>query len=212
MSDGDVRVFADALDEFGCAKRLRQLTFISCGFGVEGVRVLADLLSRGVFPALEYLDLERNPNISDVGVVAPAEALMKSTQTCLKTLGLENVEMGDEGISALASLASQGRLEHLKTLNISENEDLTEQGIITLARAIGVRGLPMLETFDMVKLGNMTAREIGAIAHGVFKWCPQVKETHLTESDFASDDSSEVVDGMLEAAGLAGKLKVVYGK
>ena len=94
LGDGDIRDFADALEHSDCAKRLRQLTFISCEVGVEGVRVLADLLSRGVFPALECLKLPGNPNITDLGVVALAEALMNSTQTFMTILDLENVGRG----------------------------------------------------------------------------------------------------------------------
>jgi hypothetical protein len=44
----------------------------------------------------------RNPYLIDVGVVALAEVLMKSTQTFLTVQGLEYVGMGEEGISAVA--------------------------------------------------------------------------------------------------------------
>jgi hypothetical protein len=60
----------------------------------------------------------------------------------------------------------------------------------------------------MARLGEIAARGIGAIAHGVFKGCPQVKEINLTGWD--GNDPREVVNGMLEAAGLVGKVKVVY--
>ena len=57
------------------------------------------------------------------------------------------MRLGDEGIAALAFLVEQGRMEQLESLSISENDALTQQGIITLAREIGVRGLPMLDRF-----------------------------------------------------------------
>ena len=119
LGDRDIRDFADALEESGCATRLVNLIFVSRGVGVDGIRIMADLICRGIFPALKCLDLPENPNISDVGVVALAEVLMKSTQPCLESLGLKKVGMGDEGIAALASLISQGRLEHLTWLDIS---------------------------------------------------------------------------------------------
>jgi len=212
LSDGHVRGFADALKESGCAGRLTALVFVSCRVDVEGVRLLADLFSRGVFPALKCLDLEGNPNISDVGVMALAEALLKSTQTCLKTLGLKNVEMGDEGISTLASLALQGRLEHLTWLDIFENDDLTKQGIITLARAIDARGLPMLEAFAMEEFWTTTAVGTSAVAHAVFEGCPRLKKTFLTRSGSDIRILNQVIQGMLEAAGRAGKVEVVYGE
>lgn len=108
MGDGDIRDFADASEESGCAKHLVSLTFGACGIGEEGMRVLADLLSRGIFPALKFLNLGQNPNISDVGILALSEGLLKSTQTCLETLFLNHVGLGDEGIAALASLVEQG--------------------------------------------------------------------------------------------------------
>lgn len=55
---------------------------------------MADLIGRDVFPALKFLNLGRNPHITDLGVLALAEAL--TTQRCLRTLGLENVGLGDE--------------------------------------------------------------------------------------------------------------------
>ena len=118
--------------------------------------------------------------------------------------------MGFGGISALASLVDQGRLKRLKALYISKNEAVPQQGIITLARAIDKRGLPMLETLKMTKLGEMTARAIGAIAHAVFKGCPQLQAIELMGSGWDTDTSREVVEGIVEAAGRSGKVKVIY--
>jgi len=53
LGDRDIKGFADALEESGCAMRLASLTFASCGVDVEGVRVLTDLFYRGLFPAME---------------------------------------------------------------------------------------------------------------------------------------------------------------
>ena len=80
---------------------------------------------------------------------------------------LADVGLGDEGVAALASLVNQGRMEHLEEIYISDNKELTEQRILSLARAIDARGLPMLETFAMMRIGEMTARGIGAIAYAV---------------------------------------------
>lgn len=139
------------------------------------MRVLTDLLSRGVFPALECLDLRKNPNITDVGVLALAEALLKSRPVCLEALDLKDVGMRDGGLSALASLVNRGCLEQLRELDISDNYSLTEQGIISLARAIDARGLPRLEKFAMRELGDVSGQGIGAIIYAVFKGCPQLQ-------------------------------------
>lgn len=63
LGDNDIREFAEASEKSGCAKGLVTLSFTVCGFGVEGARIVADLLSRGVFPALKNLDLGKNPKI-----------------------------------------------------------------------------------------------------------------------------------------------------
>lgn len=60
--------------------------------------ILADLIGRGVVPVLEMLDIGVNPNITDVGVLAPAEAMLKSTQMHFVILSLYDVVMGDEGV------------------------------------------------------------------------------------------------------------------
>ena len=212
LGDRDIKGFAVALEESGCATRLASLTFASwdAGFGLEGVRLLTDLFSRGFFPAMECLDLGENPNITDVGIVALAEALLKSTPTRLGSLVLDGVGMGDEGIAALTSLVDQGRLEKLREFDISDNEDLTEHGIITLARAIGACGLPKLETFAMAKLGKNAARGIGAIAHVVMKGCPRLEMIHLMNTGPDNSNHRDVITGMLEGAGRAGKVKVIY--
>lgn len=53
----DFKDFMDALEKSGCAKRLANLAICACGIDVEGVRVLVDLVCRGVFPAIACLDL-----------------------------------------------------------------------------------------------------------------------------------------------------------
>jgi len=62
-----------------------------------------------------------NPNISDVGVLALAAALLKPTTTFLRELELRDVGMGNKGIAALASLVDQGRMEYLDLLIMSIN-------------------------------------------------------------------------------------------
>jgi len=210
LGDRDIKGFADALEESGCAMRLASLTFASCGVDVEGVRLLTDLFCRGLFPAMECLDLGGNPNISDLGIMALAEALSKSSPACLGSLVLDNVGMGDEGIAALASLVGQGRMEQLREFNIYENAALTQQGICALARAVDARGLPFLETFLINRSTEKAARGIGVIAFAVFKGCPQLKYFILKGLGPDNDILSEVMDGMLEAAGRAGEVWVVY--
>jgi HEAT repeat protein len=124
-----------------------------------GARILADVLSQGCFPALQFFYLYKNPNLTDVGVVALAEALSKTTQTFLTNLNLSDVGMGDEGIGALACLISQGRMEQLEELSLSSNSGVTRQGIIALAEAIDARGLPKLRALNLDGLVRETDDE-----------------------------------------------------
>ena len=94
-------------------------------------------------------------------------------------------------------------------MSISENEELTEQGIITLARAIDARGLPMLQTFSMLRLGEMTTIGISAIAHALIKGCPELKKIHLSGSGPKNGSHHDAITGMLEAAGRAGEVKLL---
>lgn len=149
VDDGNLRDLMDALERSGCAARLATLRFAACMVGGEGMRALADLLCENAFPALKKLRVPRNPGIKDVGVVALADALGKATQTSLTHLDLACVNMGDEDIAALASLVSEGHLEQLKVLYLCDNHDVSDQGIITLAQAIGT---DKLEDFRMERL------------------------------------------------------------
>lgn len=101
-------------------------------------------------------------------------------------------------------------MEQLKILSISRNNALTQQGIITLARAIDARGLPMLNIFFMEELREMTAIGIGAIAHAVIKGCPRLKKIYLMNTGPDNSSHRDVITGMVEAAGRVGKRKVMY--
>jgi len=175
------------------------------------MRILAGFLFQAAFPAwiFFYLIGIGNPDGTDAGVMALTETL-KARLTSLANLALYNVEMGDEGIAALASLVSHGRMEQLEEFVISQNAALTQQGIITLARAIDARGLPMLETLEMSRLTNLTAVGIGAIALAVIKGCPRLKVIDFWGSGPEDSSHRDAVTGMLDAVGRAVKVKVIY--
>ena len=72
LHDGDVVNFMDALE--------------ASGVGAEGLCALADLLCRDTFPVLKELRIPHNEGITDVGVMALAEGLLKATHTFLSCL------------------------------------------------------------------------------------------------------------------------------
>lgn len=120
---------------------------------------------------------------------------------------LHDVGMGDEGISALALLVSQGRMEDVDELDIGNNDAVTQKGIIALAHAIYERGLPMLECFSMTKLSGIMVVGVSAI-HSLIKGCPRLKQIDLAGSVSTNDSQSDWITGMLEAAGREGKWKL----
>ncbi len=143
-----------------------------------------------------------------------AEALLRARQTVLTNLVLKNVGMGDKGIAAVASLVSQGHMNKLKVLNITKNKALTHQGFVYLARAIDARGLPMLETFRMQKILNVTLGSMCAITHALIKGCPRLKEIDFTDTGTWGTHGSRsypgAIQGMLEAAGRVEDVDVIY--
>ena len=207
--DGNFQRVIHALAGSACSKRLLSLTFDDCGIDAGGVLVLADHLGRDAFPALKELRITNSPRITDVGVVALAEALRKPTQTMLTHLDLINVGMADDGMTALASVISEGRFDELDVLDLSGIMGLTNQGLIASARAIETKWLPVLGNFVLYALNDdqVTLLGISAIAHAVIKGCPDLTLIVLTNSG-PGEDHHEMVLGMLEATGRKGKVSV----
>ena len=115
--------------------------------------------------------------------------------------------MGDEGIAALASLVSHGRLEDLEELNLSDDGGVTDEGLTVLASAISAGGLPVVETFKMECSGDQDKIRfpgVGAVAYAVINGCPKLRHTYLTNPQLNEEFSvtvNEMVEGMLRAAG-----------
>lgn len=206
--DGNFQRVIDALAGSACPKRLVRLDFETCDIDAGGVLALADHLGRDAFPTLKGLRFNGNPAITDVGVTALAEALLKPTQTYLTNLELNYVGLGDVGMTALASVVSQGRFEQLEFLEFSGNEGITNQGIVALARAIETRGKPLLDDFVLYELDDDQVTMLGtsAIAHTVINKSPHLTQISVMNSG-PGQAHHDMVLGMLEAAGRRGKAR-----
>ena len=106
----------------------------------------------------------------------------------------------------MANLVSQGRFEHLKELNLSDEGGVSDQGIYLLAQAIDVHGLPALETFKLeCSNEGITMLGIDAIAQAVINGCPQLRKIYLWDYEQDEDNSfsrvNEMVEGILRVAG-----------
>jgi len=121
-----------------------------------------------------------------------------------------DVGLSDPVFFVLASLIHQACLEQLKYLNLSDNGAVTDWGIFGLARVIDMRGLPMLESFNLRGMAADTVTVVGisAIAHATITGCPQLKKLNLSGQGAEIDVMRKVIKGMLHAAGLE-KVNVV---
>lgn len=201
VGGGILSRFVYALEGSVFSRRLIVLSFSSCSVDTEGVWAMANLLSRDALPALKELYLPTNPNITDMGIVALAEALVQPTQTLLTHLNLSFVGLRDEGISTLGSVVIQGRLDQLKELDLSRNYGVTNDGVINLARAIDAHGLPTLEFVDFGQGADVISLlGVSAIAYAVIRGV-RSKEIELQNLDDDKGKEMEMDLGMMRAAG-----------
>jgi len=205
------RMSADLLAAFESSRSAKGLValVLRCDIGVEGARALADVIGRNIFPALEMLLLYDNPRVSDEGAIVLAEALGNASRPFLRILDLVNIGMCDRGMSALASLVRQGRLERLEELNLSNNKGVTDNGIIALARAIEASGLPRLQHIRISKLDKMkvTILRFGAIAYAIIKGSPQLKSINVECNEQEAASLRTTIESMLRAAGRTASVK-----
>ena len=69
---------------------------------------------------------------------------------------------------AFADIVRTGRFQCLQTLWLESNEDVTDQGVAALAKALdhaGTKGLPMLSTFSAFLRPPVTRVGVEALAH-----------------------------------------------
>ncbi len=190
-----------------CASQLTHLEFKESNLCPKTVPIVSNIFVRDYFPALERLTLFESVKLCDDGVAALANGLSAACDTRLKSLDLQDVGMGDKGMFALAGLVHRGRFERLELLSISDNEEVSDQGVIALARAIeeaGKCGLPMLRKLWATGL-HFTGAGMGVLASALIHKCPCLTLASLHESEGSDDDTDEVgtrecVEGMVRAA------------
>jgi hypothetical protein len=150
--------------------------------------------------------LSGNDNITDAGVVALADALLQTTQTLLTDIDLSDVGMGDEGIAALALLVQQDRMRRLECLQFCGNDDISNRGIICFAGSINMKGLPVLTSLFMSRLGRLTAVKTGAITYAAINRCPSLRTFYLEGSGPDAKKNADIIKGMMQVAGRTGRM------
>jgi hypothetical protein len=129
MTLADVRLIVDA-----CLRTkapLKSLTLSGCGLGLQGARVVAELVAA---KPLQYVCLERN-NIGDEGCIAVADAVRRRRARINVVMGLwlTNNGIGDAGLTAIAETIED--TDTIKTLCVTSNV-MTMAGARRLGRAI----------------------------------------------------------------------------
>ena len=183
------------------------LSFHDCRVDAADLRALMDSLGRGAFPALKKLCFGGNPRITDVSIGTLAETLHGVTQTYLWSLS--NVGMEDAGMEELAFLVRRGRFVQLRELLIGGNDSVTDQGIDALVGEIDVHGLPALKVLHIGSLKEVTAEGIRAIVSAVLNGSPELAKISLYTHPQVGADHSDMIRGMLQAAGREGSVKLV---
>uniref|UniRef100_A0A0G4HXL2 Uncharacterized protein n=1 Tax=Chromera velia CCMP2878 TaxID=1169474 RepID=A0A0G4HXL2_9ALVE len=97
-------------------------------------------LKAGTLPALQSLHFEGNMNIGDEGVKALAEALKAGTLRSLQSFNLSFNKIGDEGVKALAEALKAGTCPSLQSLNLEDN-NIGDEGEKTLAGALALKNV-----------------------------------------------------------------------
>lgn len=212
---GDVMggVLLDALAAAACAPLLKILHLYSCDIGTDTAATLGALLGQDTFSALDFLDLNSNPRIGRDGVLALLAGVKDATQMSLtRNLGLSNVGINDDGMVELFDLIQAGKLRRLSHVNVSENVNVTDEGIFTLAHSLQsaaelakggdhqAQGClsPALESLIVGRLTCLKPRSLGALALAAFMSFPQLRGLHVQacDDDIEYETIRQMVDGM----------------
>eukprot|EP00900_Chrysochromulina_parva_P005409 jgi/Chrpa1/1486/Chrysochromulina_OHIO_Genome00001865-RA len=123
-------------------RQLRELWIGGNSFGDAGLITLVGTI--WAIPLLEWLDLSLN-QISCTGFKVFADACAIGALPKLKTrLELQDNNIGDAGVIALATACVSGAMAQLEDLSLFNN-DVSDAGVTALARAIAIGALASLE-------------------------------------------------------------------
>ena len=144
----DWKEILEAVAVAPCASRLWSIVVKAVHWREETMAVLSVLVAQNAFPGLGRLHLEDYPAFGDKAMAVPAAGLTAdSCQTRLTVLSLVSVDMGDDGVATVGSLARAGVLDRVATLDLSANPRITTAGWCALAVALEALGLPALLEF-----------------------------------------------------------------
>jgi hypothetical protein len=171
----------------------------------ELVLCILRMIHDGALPAVTRLDKRCNrftrERLSSLQRLTEEPFNVKTSDVFNLTLRIRDKQIGDQGITALASALGNGALASLKALNLSLNS-IGDVGITALATALGSGALPSLEGLhlDENEIGDvgMTAF-VGAVSSGALDhltvcWRPTALSPCLETPHVHSPDSEHLFD------------------
>ena len=163
LADDDAVALASQL-----SKEMRQLTSLQLyGNRIHnpGMIALSNAFTSGAVPFLVELSLGHNA-IGDEGlqalmeVFAPKGMVEDGKLPRLEQLGLDHNRIGADGVAAIAQAAEKGAFANLRTLSLSGNTRIGDEGLSALAKACNN------DEDVLANLSELHLREIGATADG----------------------------------------------
>ena len=160
VGDDGVRAIAHVLS-LGGLRPLIQLNLWGCCMGDPGLVALAEACATcdGALKHLKWANLGAN-RISSEGIEVLAHRLGKKAMPALQTLGLEDNDIGDTGLAALAHACSGGdALRYLVMLGLGFN-GIGDAGVAELASTLRSAGHPHPSPYPHTQLAS-TLRSAG---------------------------------------------------
>jgi Ran GTPase-activating protein (RanGAP) involved in mRNA processing and transport len=149
---------------------LNKLVIYYSGLHDEGLLALVEGMANCV--NLEHLEICGN-EISVTGLKA-LSSLFQSKKFCLQSLNVRHMNIVNKGMITLAS--GLAAVESLKSLNLSFNEPIGEEGLQSLA--VSLSNNKNLETLDLMRTGPFSAMGLRCLS-GVILTASNLKELNL---------------------------------
>ena len=128
---------------------LERLDLSECRIRPATITPLVEALRAGGCPKVKHLNLSKQP-LKDEGTVRLSEALQAGAVPELTELLLGEVGMEGAGVEALAQALRAPGLARLQMLDLScEQEEICNEGAMSLARAFGDGAGPMLKELNL---------------------------------------------------------------
>lgn len=194
-------------------EQLQDLEFDFCGPDCEDTQDLlrefhrfSKLLTDSFWPHLQELSVsdiilggERWQELIDALITRRGEV------ASLQKLMFWKVRLTDEDIDVLADAFTEGCFSHMKRLQLTDEDGVTDRGAARLAEVLHYA--PLLETLRLFMTAIRGAR-CGALAFAVVTDCPAIKELWLPRQ--IEQQGRDIINGIISSANLEGPLTVKF--